>query len=258
MRIVLFLLAISAASAQVNRTIAVRGNEIMITFQRTGGSMRLIAGAPYSADVLDQHTQTLADGTVITDPPGSQHSARDSQGRTRIMMPILIPKSGDGWQPSLTQIGDPVAGFLYLLDDPNKVAHRVKLNEHPKRDDRRRFTPENRDSTSDADHHQIRTENLGEKMIEGVQAKGMRTTVTWPAGTQNNDRPIVTTQETWFSDDLQENLFQKLTNPRNGEVVQRLANIDRAEPDPMLFQPPADYKIVDEETTFTITLHRPH
>src|SRR6266404_910996 len=81
MRIVLCLLACSAAYAQVNRTIMVRGDEIMITFQRASqGLMRSVTGAAYSGDLVNQHTQTLADGTIITNPPGSQHNGRDRQG----------------------------------------------------------------------------------------------------------------------------------------------------------------------------------
>ena len=258
MRIALCLLSISAAFAQVNRTISVRGNEIMVTFQRTSGTMKRITGSPYSADLIDQHTQTLADGTIITDPPGSQHNARDSQGRSRVEVPLVVPKTGvNGFEPYMTQISDPVAGFLYLLDDQSKTAHRVKLNETAAQDNRRKFNlPENHVSKG-SDQQEIRVENLGEKTIEGVLAKGVRTTITWPAGTRNNDRAIVTTQETWFSEELQEVVYQKFTNPRNGEVVQRLDKVNRAEPDPMLFQPPSDYKIVDEEGTFVVTLHRP-
>jgi hypothetical protein len=260
MRIALLLLSVSAAYAQVNRTIMIHGDEIMITFKRaTQGQMRLITGAPYSGDLVDQHTQTLADGTVITDPPGSQHNVRDSQGRTRVEMPLVVPRTArNGWEPRLTQITDLVAGFQYVLDDQSKIAHRVKMNEKSTRDDRRKFAVlEDGVAKSDQDQHETRLENLGTKTIEGVLAKGIRTTTTWPAGTRYNDRPIVNTQETWFSEDLQEVVYLKLTSLRSGEVVHRLDKVDRAEPDPVLFQPPADYKIVDEESSFTITLRRP-
>jgi len=59
----------------------IRGDEIMITFQRASqGLMRSVTGAAYSGDLVNQHTQTLADGTIITNPPGSQHNGRDRQG----------------------------------------------------------------------------------------------------------------------------------------------------------------------------------
>jgi hypothetical protein len=259
MRIVLCVLSLSAAYGQVNRTIMARGEEIMITFQRmTQGFMRSVTGAAYSGDLMNQHTQTLGDGTIITDPPGSQHQVRDRQGRMRIEFPLLIPGSGPkGWEPSLTQISDPVAGFLYLLDDQNKIVHRVKLNEIPKNDGRRKATAVENRVVKDKENRETRTENLGEKMIEGVMAQGVRYSTTHPAGTQNNDRPIMTTQETWFSEELQEVVYQKFTNPRNGETIQRLDKIDRSEPNPLLFQPPLDYKVVDEESSFTITLRRP-
>jgi hypothetical protein len=103
MRIALCLLSISAVFAQVNRTISVRGNEVMVTFQRTSGTMKRITGSPYSADLIDQHTQTLADGTIITDPPGSRHNVRDSQGRSRVEVPLVVPKTGvNGFEPYMT------------------------------------------------------------------------------------------------------------------------------------------------------------
>src|SRR6266851_3036840 len=181
MRVVFCLLSLSAYG-QVNRTIMVRGDEIMITFQRAAqGYMQSVTGAAYSGDLINQHTQTLGDGTIITDPPGSQHNARDSQGRLRIELPLVVPKTGPkGWEPYMTQISDPAAGFMYLLDDQNKIVHRVKLNERSKREDRRKFyVPENQVSKSDQDQHETKVENLGEKTIEGMPAKGVRYTTTW-------------------------------------------------------------------------------
>lgn len=260
MRMVFCLLSLSAAFAQVNLTVSTRGDEIMITCQPSEkGHMKYVIGSPYSADFTSQHTQTLGDGTTITDPPGSQHQARDGQGRLRIDVPLVISKEDSkGWAPHMIQVSDPVSGYLYVYDDQNQVVHRLKLNELPKREGRRSFViAENQVAVSDKDHHETKTENLGEKTIEGVMVKGVRYTTTWPAGTRNNNRPMVTSQETWFSDDLQEVIYQVLANPQNGEIIHRFEKIDRTEPDPTLFQPPVEYKVVDEDGLFTLTLRHP-
>jgi hypothetical protein len=68
--------------------------------------------------------------------------------------------------------------------------------------------------------------------------------------------PIVQTNETWRSGELKETVLSRNVDPRNGESVTKLININRAEPDPALFQPPAGYTIVDEKESFTITLKR--
>ena len=47
------------------------------------------------------------------------------------------------------------------------------------------------------------------------------------------------------------------TSSRNGENTTRMANLSRAEPDAALFQPPPDYRIVDQTGAVTITFTRP-
>jgi len=84
--------------------------------------------------------------------------------------------------------------------------------------------------------------------MEGFQVEGRRITTTWPAGSaMGNDRPITSVDETWFSPELHIVVLSKGTDPRNGEHTRKLVNIDRTEPDPSLFQPPADYTIKENE-----------
>ena len=85
------------------------------------------------------------------------------------------------------------------------------------------------------------TEDLTPQNIEGVYATGKRVTHTIPAGQIGNDKPIVTVEEVWYSPDLRMNVMTKRSDPRMGENTYRLTNINRAEPDPSLFQVPADY-----------------
>ena len=54
--------------------------------------------------------------------------------------------------------------------------------------------------------------------------------MTIPAGRMGNDLPIQIVTETWYSSELQTVLYQKRTDPRNGETVMRVNNISRAEP----------------------------
>lgn len=61
-----------------------------------------------------------------------------------------------------------------------------------------------------------------------------------------NDRPITTVTETWTSPDLKTVVLSKVSDPRNGESTTKLTNIVMAEPDPVLFQIPAEYSIMDE------------
>jgi hypothetical protein len=88
-------------------------------------------------------------------------------------------------------------------------------------------------------------ESLGTQTMEGVSAKGERQTRTIEAGAIGNDRPIQIVSEHWYSPDLQMDVMTRRSDPRTGEEITRLININRTEPDPSLFQVPAGYQIVE-------------
>ena len=94
---------------------------------------------------------------------------------------------------------------------------------------------------SSDDAKEVKTESLGIQTIEGVQATGVRTTRTIPAGEIGNERPLEITSEVWTSPDLQTVVLSKRNDPRIGETVYKLTNIQRAEPDPSLFQVPSGF-----------------
>jgi hypothetical protein len=96
-------------------------------------------------------------------------------------------------------------------------------------------------------------ESLGTQMIEGVQAEGMRTTFTIPAGSIGNDLPIQVVSERWYSPELQTVVMTKHSDPRMGDTVYRLTNISRREPASSLFQAPADYTPAQENKFFMRT-----
>jgi len=86
-------------------------------------------------------------------------------------------------------------------------------------------------------------EDLGEQVVEGVMAKGTRTTTVIPAGAIGNEQPITVTSEEWFSPDLKVLVMTKHADPRSGETTYRLTDITRGEPDASLFDLPAGVTI---------------
>ena len=99
--------------------------------------------------------------------------------------------------------------------------------------------------TSDArSKYDSRTENLGTRNMEGVEAEGTRTTTTIPADAIGNERPIEIVYERWHSKELDMTVLSKHNDPRFGEQTYRLTNIVRAEPDPSLFALPSGYKVI--------------
>lgn len=98
-----------------------------------------------------------------------------------------------------------------------------------------------------------KSEPLGTRNFEGVEAEGTRATTTIAAGTIGNERDIEIVYERWYSKDLQLIVYSRHNDPRFGEQIYRLTNINRSEPDRSLFTPPADYKIVAEQTFNVVT-----
>ena len=91
--------------------------------------------------------------------------------------------------------------------------------------------------------HRSRLNAATGSAIEGLSVTGTKTTNTIPAGTIGNDKDLVVTRETWYSPDLKRVIQSTQTDPRFGETTYSLTNIQRSEPDPMLFQVPAEHKM---------------
>ena len=91
----------------------------------------------------------------------------------------------------------------------------------------------------------LKKEDLGTQIIEGVSAVGTRMTTTIPAGQIGNDQAIVIVNERWVSPDLGVTVKSIHSDPRQGTTTYKLTNIDRGEPAHSLFEVPADYKLAE-------------
>jgi len=226
----------------------------------------MVKGAPYSANVVNESVQTLADGNrIVQNTTGSM--ARDSQGRTRQSMPL--PQIGNlsaANAPQLVFIQDPVAQTAYQLNLTDKTAHKMPLPPAlaslpgaPARVVTQSFSTSTGFSTVGAvggggvvmkaqriaEPGESHTEDLGTQTMQGIAAHGTRTTRTIPAGQIGNDKPIDIVTEVWTSPDLQTIVYSKRSDPRTGEQTFQLTNIVRSEPDPSQFTVPSDFKLVD-------------
>jgi hypothetical protein len=83
--------------------------------------------------------------------------------------------------------------------------------------------------------------SIGEKRIEGLKVTGSRLEFTLDAGTVGNEQPITVRTDQWFSADLGVVVSSMNHDPMIGDTTYRLEQINRAEPDPSLFQIPGDY-----------------
>ena len=208
-----------------------------------GVNGKTVTGAPFTASFSTETTQTLADGNQIQ-RSATGSIARDSQGRTRrdTTLPAIGPWAAAGnAPPQMTFINDPIAGTQYTLDANRKVAHKMPSHDH----EGHVFSKQALSGGAFAEERQKETTTtaLGTQTINGVSAQGTRITRTIPAGEIGNQKPIVITIEKWYSPELQETVMTKRNDPRMGETVFQLTNIQRAEPAATLFQVPADYTV---------------
>jgi hypothetical protein len=101
-----------------------------------------------------------------------------------------------------------------------------------------------------------KSESLGTKTFEGVEAEGTRTVTTISAGAIGNEKPIEIIYERWHSKELDLIVYSRHYDPRFGEQIYRLTNINRGEQDRSLFTVPSDYKML-EDSMFKVTTAKP-
>jgi TonB family protein len=91
------------------------------------------------------------------------------------------------------------------------------------------------------ENRRAQSESLGKQSVEGVEAEGTRETITIPAGEIGNERAIEIVNERWYSTELQTVIKTRHSDPRFGETIYRLTNINRGEQPKTLFEVPGDY-----------------
>jgi hypothetical protein len=94
-------------------------------------------------------------------------------------------------------------------------------------------------------------EDLGKQTFRGVEAQGHRNAWTIPARTIGNSNDLARTDEVWFSTApglTGINVRQVYDDPQSGRMTRELVKFNQGEPDAALFQPPADYEVVTQET----------
>ena len=208
----------------------------------------VIKNAPFSADVTTETTQDLPGNRIHQ--TSTFRFYRDSEGRTRREQSLnnVGGLASNTNLPTVIFLNDPVAGVNYALSPSSKTATRsygagrggqavrggaVGMGRRP------------RGGQGGETGQNVKTESLGSKTVEGVNAEGTRVTTTIPAGEMGNEQPIQTVMETWYSPDLQMVVLSRRSDPRTGETVTRYTNITRTEPPHTLFEVPAEYKVSD-------------
>ncbi|HLJ50682.1 MAG TPA: hypothetical protein VKU01_31935 [Bryobacteraceae bacterium] len=226
------------------------------TFVMAEGRTKTVTGAPYTAQAITESTQVLADGNRIS-RKNTASFARDSEGRTRNEQKLSFvgPWPTEGKDSTVITINDPVAKANYILQPNDRTAVKsafgetaepaLQVREMKERTAKLLAEKKAIDGGLSA-QPSVKTESLGSQSFDGVMAEGKRVTETIAAGAIGNEKPIDIVNETWFSQDLQTVVMSKHSDPRTGDTVYQLTNIQRGEPSPTLFQVPSDYNVREE------------
>jgi hypothetical protein len=206
-----------------------------------------LAGQPLSADEVIERNPAPNVRNVL--PMQTTRVYRDSAGRTRT--DVSIPTS-PAFNPFVV-IYDPVEGVQYSLDTKKKIARRFFIPGPPQGQPLSTPGPSTATPVFISSYCKFgppcpvtSSESLGTQVINGIATEGERVTTTSPATSRQAAWKAVI--ESWRSPELRIILLEKESNVM-GDSTTRLENINRAEPDPLLFRIPSDYTIVDQEAS---------
>jgi hypothetical protein len=259
--------------------ISVAGTHISMAFE-----MKAVPNAPYQGEAVTESVMTLADGNRIVKKTTTR-VYRDSAGRTRketvgpdgqVLSVFISDPSGktsyaidpasqsasrtsayyvavahkDGEPPAagtISHAGAPVTTTFSVAGGTGTVAtqgQEIQKSIIVTAGEAGLLRVVEGSNLAKGD---VVKEDLGEQTVEGVLAKGTRTTTTIPAGAVDNEQPIRIVSEEWFSTELQVLVLTKHSDPRVGETTYRLTNISRTEPAKSLFELPAGYTVKSPE-----------
>jgi hypothetical protein len=247
---------------------SVNGTYVFVGGQLFNG--KPVKGQPYSAEAVNETTQTLGDGNKIV-TRSSTMIYRDSEGRERReeSMGKLGALNVEGGPARIVFISDPVAKVSYSLRPNDHTAEKMPAMVPDGRSGEtltvQRYSIQTSSPALPPPDGQVhigfgigtgigrggreasnaKVEKLGTQVIEGVPADGTRTTTTIPAGQIGNERDINIVSERWVSQDLGVVIMTKRSDPRMGETVYKLTNVNRSEPAHSLFEVPADYTVTE-------------
>lgn len=201
-----------------------------------------VPNSPFAADVeIVSHIKTT-DGSehVVTT---TERIARASSGRIYNERRMFVPADFKG-TPRLL-------GFL-IYDPSSRLSIRVDPMQHLAREVTLR-APQATPAASLPPQQQPRlpgvTEtDLGTQQMNGLELQGIRKQRTIPAEMSGTGKPIVITDDYWYSPELAIYMTIRHDDPRTGEQLLAVTHVERHEPSAETFVVPPEYKVVDETT----------
>lgn len=225
------------------------------------GQVSPMTGNPFRAEVRQTYKSEEARLTQAL-TAGEQKVARDSQGRTRIDVPTgrfrTTAESGESSEETqhMITVCDPVKGEWITLDTLDKTATIIRGRPAPSS-----AGTANRTHSSDFCSRQFgvaahssdsETRDLGHRAIEGIDAVGVlqkSAMIAVPyAGNGSAEKQPIGIREMWCSEELGTVVLNSTGTEEEGFTTTFvMVNIQRGEPDAVLFEIPPDYRILEKQ-----------
>lgn len=197
-----------------------------------------IPNAPFQAIVETEVTRHMAGGILKTSK-NYRLIARDGKGRIYQEHRKMVDEGADQ-QPKVTEVEIifPESHSKYFCE---ATMRRCKLSDYssPLAE---QYMPA---GPLENGRRYLTRENLGVKVIDGLDAVGYRETVTIGQGTAQNPAPVDFVQETWHSPKLEIDLQVTRTDPKHGDQTLTITSLSLGEPDPSKFAVPERARVQD-------------
>ncbi|ADW67130.1 hypothetical protein [Granulicella tundricola] len=199
-----------------------------------------VVNAPFTAKVQIVSQEQLPDGTVRVRKTVN-HIARQSSGRIYNERRQLVAPTFQG-EPRLisAHIYDPSTRLNTYLNPVTHIAQEIRMKQAavaPNYGTTRMGVGKN---------PLLKEEELGEQALGPVMLRGIRRSRTVPAAVSGTGKDVVVVDEYWYSAELEIYMIIKHNDPRTGEQIVAVSDVERGEPDGKQFVVPGNYKRVDE------------
>jgi hypothetical protein len=206
----------------------------------------------YTATAKTTFEQRLPDGNIVGGFMRT-HVARDGAGKwiSEMGQRCVRDENGEPRAQLYVSVFDPATKTTMNWNVGTDNMPKVVKVFHASTTPRKPLTPEELAAQRKAAERQqpprneYKTEDLGSKIIAGVEVHGSRTTRTIPPGEEGNQLQLVTTNEIWQSTKLGLVMMTVSDDPRHGKTTYEIEELDQNEPNPAVFAPPEGYKIED-------------
>jgi hypothetical protein len=200
-----------------------------------------IPNAPFQAIVETEVTRHLPGGILKTSK-NYRLIARDGKGRIYQEYRKMVDEGVDQ-QPKVTEVEIiyPESHSKYSCD---ATMRRCRLSDYssPLAE---QYMPA---GPLENGRRYLSRENLGVKVIDGLETVGYRETITLGQGTAQNPAPVDFVQETWHSPKLEIDLQVTRTDPKHADQTLTVTSLSIGEPDPSKFSVPERARIQDLRT----------